>query len=259
MSAMKNQVFRLSTLFLLLLFWSRASAETSWDEDALKRTGTVDINVNRVSEVACALSRIFQEPVCIEESRWFGREGESVQRTKELELKRTTGFEIVASHASLESVLEQFVQKYPEYQWVYDKTNRVINLFPRYNAPADWNIERVNIATQSLAAILFEADVLDLKDHEIRFDPGRGNLAWMKSESVTIHGEHLRLRNVLNQISRQLPEPRYWVMQEIKKPGILWDGTGRVVLYELKLCPYIPFDPVQKGLHPPMGVSTLKP
>ncbi len=258
MSAMKNQVFRLSRLFSLLLVWSSASAETSGDEDVLKRTGTVDIDVKRVSEVACALSRIFQEPVCIEESRWFGREGESVQRAKELELKRATGFEIVASNAPLESVLEQFVQKYSEYQWVHDKTNRVINLFPRSNASADWNIERVNIATQSIETILFEADVLGLKDHGIRFDPGRGNLAWMKSKSVTIQGEHCRLRNVLNQLSRQLPEPRYWVMQEIKKPGILWDGTGRVVLYELKLCPYIPFDPVQKGLHPPEGAA-LKP
>ena len=75
------------------------------------------------------------------------------------------------------------------------------------------------------------------------------------SNSITFKENSMRVRTALNVICRQLSEPRYWVIRELKKPGVLWDKTKKEVLYDLSFYSYIPFDSNRKRLRPPGAVS----
>lgn len=246
---MKTKGLAFFPMFVLLLFglWSPG---TIYSEDVLSMRRCVDIKAERISDIADGLSRLFQVPICAEESRWFDRNEDSLEYRQELKAKRTVGMELAVTNAPLSAVLDHFIKKYPEYQWEYDNTNRVINLYPKQNAPASWLVENINVTTQTVEYILFLNDFLALKDRGIGFYPDRGINSWMKSRSVSLKGQSICVRNVLNHICRQLPELRYWVIRELEKPGFLWDRTGRMVLYDLKIRPYQPFDPTKKSPRP---------
>lgn len=223
--------------FVIVMFGIYVAKGQGWEKTEV--ISSVDFKVSRISDVADLLSRAFQIPVCVEESRWFAREGDSEERGKEFEAKRKAGYEIVATNSSIETILNQFVQRYAEYQWTFYRKNRVVNLFPRNIPAADWNVNHVNITSQSIEGLMITADVIGLRDRGIRFQPGRGNLSWVKTMSITVKGDNECVRNLLNEISCQLPEPRYWVIRELKRPGIPWEGARCEQFYDLQFLPYV--------------------
>ena len=200
-----------------------------------ERLGTiasVDIKAERMIDVGYVLSRELQIPVCIEESRLAGMRGaDSYQQQGEL--NAAVSYSLVATNLPIEAILDQFVQAYPDYEWEYDRTNHIANVFPKESAPAGWRVKDVEIAAQTVEEVLFRHDVLGLREHGIAFNPGRGNWDWLRAAGVTVNCTDIPLRRVLNGICVDLGEPRYWVINEIERPSVLRDGTGREVRYEL--------------------------
>lgn len=198
---------------------------------------SVEVKVERLSELGDALSRIYRLPVCTEETRWFARQDYSPQLLNGLEKRRATGIEISITDAPLQRTLDQFIKQDDAYSWQFDASNGVVNLYPVQNAVADWYVPAISVQTQSVERLLFLADPLGLRDQGISFDPDRGNWSWMERNSITINTQGASLRDVLNSICAQLGESMNWTISEVKG-GVFWDGTGRPVKYSLRFRRY---------------------
>lgn len=211
-----------------------------------KERKTFSFKVERITEVADLLAKIYQVPVCVEEARWFFRDGlDNADTKKMLEERQKKGFTIQAKKNTLKEILEKFVIEHPEYQYKFDKKNIVFNLFPKTNAITDKNID-INFVNSNLKQMMMRQDTLGLKDLGIDASPKAfpGNIGWMEKD-LKINAKEMLLCEVLNNITSQLPQSRSWIITEIEKHlwSAFWDGTGRIPKYRLSFKIFEPFDP----------------
>jgi len=238
-------ILSVGSVFLFCAFNTQAMEKRVKEE--FKKRKIFSFKVERIAEVADCLSKIYQVPVCVEEARWFFREGEdSAEMKKILEKRRERGFKINAQKDTLKEILDKFIIKYPEYRYEFDENNIVFNLLPKTNDITDNKID-VDIARSSLEKVTMRQDVLQLKNLGIDSSPKSfpGNISWMRMKVLNLSGKGMRLYEVLNKISRQLPQSRYWSIAEREKHSwsTFWDGTKRIAKYNLYFEVFEPFNP----------------
>ena len=230
-----------SILLLLTLLISFSLFSSEGEQKEIRRT--FSFHAERIADVSMLLSKIYLVPVCSEEARYFPRESDSEKFKMVLDEREKAGFDVKAENQTLPEVLDNFVKKYPEYKWEDDVKNGVFNIFPKENAPGDIIKENIKIEKKSLEEILEEkTDLLDTLSNKIIFELGRGfvsgNFYWINERAITINEDKMKLRNILNQICRQLPMPTRWIIEEQKR----YFYNGKEAIFSLRFWYYEPFE-----------------
>jgi hypothetical protein len=168
----------------------------------------------RITVVTRQLSLITGVPVCSEEARWFPGVSDTQSEVDRLKKRRKRGLTLKAQGKTLAETLDALVSDDTRYAWRYDRDKSLVNLYPRENAPLDWQVERVELSERSYREIFVEGDLLGLSRHDIEFDPGRGRLSWLDTR-VSVNMSHTVMRNVVNYLCSRLPFKAGWSLFEI--------------------------------------------
>ena len=203
-----------------------------------EQTETFNLSVPRVWDLAKELSTRYGMPICVEESRWYARITDAKDYSASLEVKRSQGITLVGTNVTLQTALDQFVRDHADYTWQFDQTNGIANLYPVHQAAAGWLVSVATFHTQNLEEVTLASDLLGLRDHGISIHTGTGSPRWALTNSISIDARDATLRSILNRITDQLPENRYWTICEKERESVFWDGTKRTVIYTLRFWPF---------------------
>jgi len=175
-----------------------------------------DVEIEKSSPIVFAghLSCLFGIPVCVEQ---------------DLPLL----FECKKTDVSLENVLETFATIYPAYSWIYDDTNKLVNIFPQPGMGEQVMFEIQN-ATNEILEVILEHKELNLRERGIAIDYiPEGS----KSRVILSPGQYT-LRQLLNSLCAQLSWCSHWTLKKAMPGATFWEDARRPILLNVCFCSY---------------------
>ena len=160
-----------------------------------RMTTNVVVQAQPLWEVGHELSRLYGIRVCTE-----------VSTDEPL-------FTFDLQNAKLERVLQEITNTCTNYVWEYDKSADCLNIYPAENSKTSRVFQSLDFGNVNLIDFLKKDGHLKLDEQSLYFDPARGNLTWLKTP-MTVQGEGLSTRQVLNRLCLQLPFKAHWQIRK---------------------------------------------
>jgi hypothetical protein len=120
---------------------------------------------------------------------------EKVQQWIELRGKR---FTFKMENADVKQVLDKLIEIAPEYTSKIDEKTRIINIYPKENAPLGWFISQIDLKDKTLQQILVDEDLLGFKKHNINCPVLVYHARSWSLKPISLQAENITAREAFN-------------------------------------------------------------
>lgn len=192
----------------------RSAARADPPMETTMKLGEFAVSRARIGEFARKLSDASGLSICAEEARLFPKKGDTDRTVGELAAKREAGVNIKLTDGTVYDVLNRLTQVDSHYTWNRDPKRGTINVYPAENAPLGWVTRALSIGNRTVRDILVTEDLLGLKDKNVVFDAGCGNLKWLETP-ISLESGPVRAREAMNSLCAQLGFHARWEVFEL--------------------------------------------